>query len=121
MQRPFITIYTHVKRECQYHLIFPRRDTPSPCAVANLEPQPLQFPLRVHVYRRSHGLLVPRTNTGGASVCEIAPYAWSNVSIGGGFMPLEMAEVVHVARFLPSWSGSPNQYFNNPPLLVASA
>ena len=26
---------------CQYHLIFPRRDTPSPCAVANLEPQPL--------------------------------------------------------------------------------
>lgn len=99
--------------------IFPRCDTPCPGAIANLEPQPLQFPLRVHVYGCSHGLFVSRANTGRARVCEVAPYACLECQCLE-IWPLGMAEWVHVARFLPFSSGSPNQYFNNPPLLVAS-
>ena len=57
--------------------IYPRRDTPSPSAVVNLELQPLQFPFRVHVSGRPHGLLVPWTGTGGAGVRGVAPYTWS--------------------------------------------
>ena len=61
--------------------IFPRRDTPIPDAITNLEPQPLQFPFRVHVSGRPHGLLVSGTDTGGAGVCGVAPYTWSKGEI----------------------------------------
>ena len=114
-------IYAHVDTEARARSIFPRRDAPSPDVVADLEPQPLQLPLRVHVPGGSHGLFVPRTDTGGAGVRKVAPYAWSKrVSYrclcGSSWQNNEL----HVARFLPFSSGSPNQYLSNPPLLVAS-
>ena len=57
--------------------IFPRRDTPTPGAVVNLQLEPLEFPLRVHVSGRPHGLPVPWAGAGGAGVCDVAPYTWS--------------------------------------------
>ena len=53
----------------------PRRDAPRSGAVANLKLQSLQFPLGVHVDGCPHGLFVPGTYAGGASVCNVAPYA----------------------------------------------
>ena len=47
---------------------------------------------------------------------EVVSYRGSLIAVGSGD-----GKKVHVARFLPFSSGSPNQYFNNPPLLVASA
>ena len=69
--------------------VFPRRDAPRRGAIPNLESQPLELPLGVHVGGCLHGLLVAWTDAGGAGVCDVAPYAWAKECQCLEFLPLE--------------------------------
>jgi hypothetical protein len=102
-------------------IIHPSRKTPGPGLGLDSQLQALDEPLVVHADSSPHGLSVTRSGAATTSICTIAPQAYHQTCQTHKIhLSNRNWENSQVAKFLPASSGSPNQYFSNPPDSTAS-